>query len=218
MDLEYVQEIIPVILKGFWITIRLFLWSLLISTVGGFVLALMRISPIALLRWVSGGIGWLFRGIPLLLILFYAFFALPEISRTLMFDPFWAAVVGLSIWTAAYQSEAIRSGIIAVDRGQIEASEALGMTKRHYMRKIVLPQSIRIMVPPFIGNSINTMKQTALAAVITVPEMTLLARQIISEDFKVAEPLLTLALIYLVLTTVLLMAQQGLERVFRLKV
>ena len=218
MDLEYVQEIIPVILKGFWITIRLFLWSLLISTVGGFVLALMRISPIALLRWVSGGIGWLFRGIPLLLILFYAFFALPEISRTLMFDPFWAAVVGLSIWTAAYQSEAIRSGIIAVDRGQIEASEALGMTKRHYMRKIVLPQSIRIMVPPFIGNSINTMKQTSLAAVITVPEMTLLARQIISEDFKVAEPLLTLALIYLVLTTMLLMAQQGLERVFRLKV
>ena len=218
MDLEYVQEIIPVILKGFWITIRLFLWSLLISTVGGFVLALMRISPIALIRWVSGGIGWLFRGIPLLLILFYAFFALPEISRTLMFDPFWAAVVGLSIWTAAYQSEAIRSGIIAVDRGQIEASEALGMTKRHYMRKIVLPQSIRIMVPPFIGNSINTMKQTSLAAVITVPEMTLLARQIISEDFKVAEPLLTLALIYLVLTTVLLMAQQGLERVFRLKV
>ena len=218
MDLEYVQEIIPVILKGFWITIRLFLWSLLISTVGGFVLALMRISPIALLRWVSGGIGWLFRGIPLLLILFYAFFALPEISRTLMFDPFWAAVVGLSIWTAAYQSEAIRSGIIAVDRGQIEASEALGMPKRQYMRKIVLPQSIRIMVPPFIGNSINTMKQTSLAAVITVPEMTLLARQIISEDFKVAEPLLTLALIYLVLTTVLLMAQQGLERVFRLKV
>ena len=218
MDLEYVQEIIPVILKGFWITIRLFLWSLLISTVGGFVLALMRISPIALLRWVSGGIGWLFRGIPLLLILFYAFFALPESSRTLMFDPFWAAVVGLSIWTAAYQSEAIRSGMIAVDRGQIEASEALGMTKRHYMRKIVLPQSIRIMVPPFIGNSINTMKQTSLAAVITVPEMTLLARQIISEDFKVAEPLLTLALIYLVLTTVLLMAQQGLERVFRLKV
>ena len=218
MDLEYVQEIIPVILKGFWITIRLFLWSLLISTVGGFVLALMRISPITVLRWVSGGIGWLFRGIPLLLILFYAFFALPEISKALMFDPFWAAVVGLSIWTAAYQSEAIRSGSIAVDRGQIEASEALGMTKRHYMRKIVLPQSIRIMVPPFIGNSINTMKQTSLAAVITVPEMTLLARQIISEDFKVAEPLLTLALIYLVLTTVLLMAQQGLERVFRLKV
>ena len=218
MSIELIQEYAPVILKGFWITIRLFLWSLVFSTVVGLVLALMRISPVAVLRWISGGIGWLFRGIPLLLILFYAFFALPEISQSLMFDPFWAAVVGLSIWTAAYQSEAIRSGIIAVDKGQIEASEALGMTKRHYMGKIIIPQSIRIMIPPFIGNAINTMKQTSLAAVITVPEMTLLARQIISEDFKVAEPLLTLAFIYLVLTTLLLVVQQGVERIFQLKV
>ena len=218
MSIELIQEYAPVILKGFWITIRLFLWSLVFSTVVGLVLALMRISPVAVLRWISGGIGWLFRGIPLLLILFYAFFALPEISQSLMFDPFCAAVVGRSIWTAAYQSEAIRSGIIAVDKGQIEASEALGMTKRHYMGKIILPQSIRIMIPPFIGNTINTMKQTSLAAVITVPEMTLLARQIISEDFKVAEPLLTLAFIYLALTTLLLVVQQGVERIFQLKV
>ena len=218
MSIDTIQEYLPIILKGFWITVRLFLWSIIFSTAGGFILALMRISPVAILRWTSGLIGWLFRGVPLLLILFYAFFALPEISRSLMFDPFWAAVVGLSIWTAAYQSEAIRSGIIAVEKGQVEASEALGMTKRYYMRRIVIPQSIRIMVPPFIGNAINTMKQTSLAAVITVPEMTLLARQIISEDFKVAEPLLALAFIYLVLTTLLLMVQLGLERIFRLKV
>jgi His/Glu/Gln/Arg/opine family amino acid ABC transporter permease subunit len=218
MSIDTIQEYLPIILKGFWITVRLFLWSLIFSTVAGFILALMRISSVAILRWISGLIGWLFRGVPLLLILFYAFFALPEISRSLMFDPVWAAVVGLSIWTAAYQSEAIRSGIIAVEKGQFEASEALGMTKRHYMRWIVIPQSIRITVPPFIGNAINTMKQTSLAAVITVPEMTLLARQIISEDFKVAEPLLALAFIYLVLTTMLLMVQLGLERIFRLKV
>ena len=218
MSIDTIQEYLPIILKGFWITVRLFLWSIIFSTAGGFILALMRISSVAILRWTSGLIGWLFRGVPLLLILFYAFFALPEISRSLMFDPFWAAVVGLSIWTAAYQSEAIRSGIIAVEKGQVEASEALGMTKRYYMRRIVFPQSIRIMVPPFIGNAINTMKQTSLAAVITVPEMALLARQIISEDFKVAEPLLALAFIYLVLTTLLLMVQLGLERIFRLKV
>ncbi|MEO2086869.1 MAG: amino acid ABC transporter permease [Acidimicrobiales bacterium] len=218
MSIDTIQEYLPVILKGFWITVRLFLWSVIFSTAAGFILALMRLSSVAILRWTSGLIGWLFRGVPLLLILFYAFFALPEISRSLMFDPFWAAVVGLSIWTAAYQSEAIRSGIIAVEKGQVEASEALGMTKRYYMRRIIIPQSIRIMVPPFIGNAINTMKQTSLAAVITVPEMTLLARQIISEDFKVAEPLLALAFIYLALTTLLLMVQLGLERIFRLKV
>ena len=169
MSIDTIQEYLPIILKGFWITVRLFLWSVIFSTAGGFILALMRLSSVAILRWTSGLIGWLFRGVPLLLILFYAFFALPEISRSLMFDPFWAAVVGLSIWTAAYQSEAIRSGIIAVEIGQVEASEALGMTKRYYMRRIVIPQSIRIMVPPFIGNAINTMKQTSLAAVITVP-------------------------------------------------
>ena len=101
MSIEIIQEYVPVILKGFWITIRLFLWSLIFSTVVGLVLALMRISPVAVLRWISGGIGWLFRGIPLLLILFYAFFALPEISQSLMFDPFWAAVVGFTIWSAA---------------------------------------------------------------------------------------------------------------------
>lgn len=218
MNIETIQEYLPIILKGFWITVHLFLWSLLFSTVGGLILALMRLSPIAAFRWISAVIGWLFRGIPLLLLLFYAFFALPAISRSLMFEPFWAAVLGLSIWTAAYQSEAIRSGIISVEKGQIEASETLGMTKRYYMRRIIIPQSIRIMIPPFIGNAINTMKQTSLAAVITVPEMTLLARQIISEDFKVAEPLLALASIYLLLTTILLMAQQGLERIFRLKV
>ena len=92
------------------------------------------------------------------------------------------------------------------------------MTKRHYMRKIILPQSVRIILPPFTGNAINTMKQTSLATVITVPEITLLTQRVISQEFRVIEPLFTLALIYLVLTTVLVIAQFGLERAFRLKV
>lgn len=217
MDWTFIKEITPDILEGLSITLNLFLWSMVYSTVGGLVLALMRLSPIAPFRWFSAFYGWLFRGIPLLLILFYVFFALPEFGRALTLSPFRAAVMGLALWTAAYQSEAIRSGIIALDSGQVEASEALGMTRRHYMRKIVLPQSARIMLPPFTGNAINTLKQTSLATVITVPEMTLLTQRIISREFKAVEPLFTLALIYLALTTVLVIAQQGLERVFRLK-
>ena len=92
------------------------------------------------------------------------------------------------------------------------------MTKAHSMRKIILPQAARIIIPPFMGNAINTMKQTSLATVITVPEMTLLAQRIISNEFKAVEPLFTLALIYLALTSVLVIAQFGLERTFRLKV
>ena len=218
MDWNFIGEITPTILKGLSITISLFLWSMFFSTILGLMLALMRLSSIGPLRWFSIGFGWFFRGIPLLLLLFYAFFALPELGEAFLLSPFRAAVLGLSLWTAAYQSEAFRSGIIAVDPGQFEAAEALGMTKLHSMRKIVLPQAARIIIPPFMGNAINTMKQTSLATVITVPEMTLLAQRIISNEFKAVEPLFTLALIYLALTSVLVIAQFGLERTFRLKV
>lgn len=218
MDWNFVWDITPDILEGLEITISLFVWSMLFSTIAGLILALMRLSPVAPLRWISAFIGWLFRGLPLILILFYIFFALPEFGVPIdLVSPFRAAVAGLSIWTAAYQSEAIRSGIIAVDTGQVEASEALGMTKWHYMRRIVLPQGIRIMLPPFTGNAINTMKQTSLATVIAVPEMALLTQRIISQQFEAVEPLFTLAIIYLVLTTVLVAAGQALERTFRLK-
>jgi His/Glu/Gln/Arg/opine family amino acid ABC transporter permease subunit len=217
MDWEFIWEITPTILEGLSITLRLFAWSMLFSTIGGLILALMRMSRIGPIRWISAFYGWLFRGIPLLLILFYVFFALPEFGKSWTFPPFQSAVIGLSAWTAAYQSEAIRSGIISVDAGQFEAAEALGMTRFHYMRKIVLPQSVRIIVPPFTGNAINTMKQTSLATVITVPEMTLLAQRIISSEFKAVEPLFTLAIIFLALTTVLVFAQVGIERTFRLK-
>ena len=218
MDWNFIGEIAPTILEGLWITLSLFAWSMLFSTILGLMLALMRLSQIAPLRWFSIGFGWFFRGVPLLLLLFYAFFALPELGDAFLFSPFRAAVLGLSLWTAAYQSEAFRSGIIAVDSAQFEAAEALGMTKLHSMRKIVLPQAARIIIPPFMGNAINTMKQTSLATVITVPEMTLLAQRIISNEFKAVEPLFTLALIYLALTSVLVIAQFGLERTFRLKV
>ena len=218
MDWNFVWDITPDILEGLQITLSLFVWSMLFSTIAGLILALMRLSPVAPLRWISAFIGWLFRGLPLILILFYIFFALPEFGVPIdLVSPFRAAVAGLSIWTAAYQSEAIRSGIIAVDTGQVEASEALGMTKWHYMRRIVLPQGIRIMLPPFTGNAINTMKQTSLATVIAVPEMALLTQRIISQQFEAVEPLFTLAIIYLVLTTVLVAAGQALERTFRLK-
>jgi His/Glu/Gln/Arg/opine family amino acid ABC transporter permease subunit len=218
MDWDLVKEFAPEILDGLSITLHLFFWSLLYSTAGGFVLALMKLSPIAPFRWFSGFYGWLFRGLPLLLIMFYVFFALPEFGDFWTLSPFRSAVTALSLWTAAYQSEAIRSGIIAVDAGQFEAAEALGMTRGHYMRKIVLPQSVRIMIPPFTGNAINTMKQTSLAAVITLPEMTLLTQRIISNDFKVTEPLFALAVIYLALTSVLVIGQLSVERMFRLKV
>ena len=216
MDWALVQESIPLIWKGAGTTISLFAWSLLFGSVAALILALMRLSTIRPLRWFAVGYGWLFRGIPLLILLFYAFFALPEFGLTL--PAFQAAVLGLSLWTAAYQAEAIRSGIIAVDPGQSEASEALAMTKNHYMRRIILPQGLRIMVPPYMSNAMTLLKQTSLATLVTVPEMTLLTQRIFSNNFQFTEPIAALAMLYLGITTVLVLAQQVMERAFRLKV
>lgn len=222
MDWELVRESFPLIWKGAGATISLFAWSLAIGTVAAIALALMRLSSAWPLRWFAALFGWLFRGIPLLILLFYAFFALPEISvgniDGITLPAFWAAVLGLSLWTAAYQAETIRSGIIAVAPGQAEAAEALGMTKRHTMRKIILPQGIRIMIPPYMSIAMTLLKQTSLATLVTVPEMTLLTQRIFSNNFQFIEPIFALAVLYLAMTTVLLIAQHMLERTFRLKV
>jgi His/Glu/Gln/Arg/opine family amino acid ABC transporter permease subunit len=215
MDWNVVVESFPLIWKGASITLSLFAWSLAIGTLLGLAVALMKLSPAKPLTWFATGFSWLFRGIPLLILLFYAFFALPEAG--LLLSPFWAAVLGLSLWTAAYQAEVIRSGIIAVDHGQTEASDALGMPRGHSMRRIIIPQGIRIMIPPFTSNATTLLKQTSLATLVTVPEMTLLTQRIFSNNFKFIEPIFVLAVIYLAMTTVLVIGQQIAERTFRLK-
>lgn len=222
MDWELVWESVPLIWKGAKVTVTLFAWSLLLGTVGALALALMRLSPVRAFRWFAILFGWLFRGIPLLILLFYAFFALPDLVvgpiDGVTLPAFRAAVLGLSLWTAAYQAETIRSGLIAVDPGQQEAAEALGMTKARYMRRIIIPQGVRIMIPPYMNIAMTLLKQTSLATLVTVPEMTLLTQRIFSNNFQFIEPIFALALLYLAMTTVLLVVQQGLERAFRLKV
>ena len=215
MDWNVVVESFPLIWKGASITLSLFAWSLAIGTLLGLAVALMKLSPAKPLTWFATGFSWLFRGIPLLILLFYAFFALPEAG--VLLSPFWAAVLGLSLWTAAYQAEVIRSGIIAVDLGQTEASDALGMARGHSMRRIIIPQGIRIMIPPFTSNATTLLKQTSLATLVTVPEMTLLTQRIFSNNFKFIEPIFVLAVIYLAMTTILVIGQQIAERTFRLK-
>lgn len=216
MDWDVVWESVPLIWKGAGATVSMFAWALVIGTSGALALALMRLSAAKPLQWFAIGFGWLFRGIPLLILLFFAFFALPELG--ILLSPFLAAIVGFSLWTAAYQAEVIRSGIIAVPPGQAEASEALGMTKAHYMRRIILPQGLRIMVPPFTGNAITLLKQTSLATLVTVPEMTLLTQRIFSNNFKFVEPIFVLGMIYLAMTSVLLILSVVVERAVSLKV
>lgn len=216
MDFQFILDEFPGIWKGVSVTVSLFVWSLFYGTIGGLLLALMRLSRLKTVRGISAAITWVGRGIPPLILLFFAFFVAPEMGLTL--ERFPSAVLGLALWTAVYEGEVIRGGIGGVDRGQWEAAEALGMSPRHYMRRIILPQGFRIMIPPYVGNAMTLLKQTSIASIVTITEITLLANRVISFKFRALEPLLTIAIIYLALNTVLQLAQQGLERAFRLRV
>ncbi len=201
-------------MEGTKITIGLFAVAIILATGVGLALAIMRLSPIAPLRWLSATYVWVFRGTPVLVTLFFAFFV---VGREFGLTPFWSGVLGLGLDGAAYKAEIIRAGILAVDPGQHEASEALGMTKRHYMRRIIIPQSIRVIVPTYMSNSILLLKATSVAVGIGLVELTGITRQLSNSTFRPVELFTAAAFIYLVLTTLLVVPQEFLERRYALK-
>jgi len=199
---------------GTRITLLLFGLSLVLATVLGLALALMRLSRFWLLRWFSIGYVWLFRGIPVLVTLFFAFFVL---GRRFGLTPVQAGILGLGFDAAAYKAEIIRAGIMSVDPGQYEASEALAMTRRHYMFRIIIPQSIRVIVPTYMSNTILVLKATSVAVAIGIVELTGITRQLSNSTTQPIELFTAAALVYLALTTVLVVLQGVLERQFALK-
>jgi His/Glu/Gln/Arg/opine family amino acid ABC transporter permease subunit len=216
MDLDWgvVVRSFDLLLKGTRVTLVLFSASLLLGTVLGLILALMRMSRFRAVRWFSLAYIWVFRGIPVLVILFFAFFV---VGRQLGLSPVQSGIIGLGFSAAAYIAEIIRAGIISVDPGQFEASESLGMTKRHYMRRIIIPQSIRVIIPTFMSNSILVLKVTSVAVAIGIVELTGITRQLSNSTTRPIELFTAAAGIYVFLTTVLVVLQEVLERRFALK-
>ena len=205
------------LMAGTRLTVGLFVGALVLATVMGLLLALMRLSPVGPFRWLAAVYVWIMRGIPVFVTLLFAFFVARDLPGLGWLTPIWAGVLGLGIDGAAYKAEIIRAGIIAVDPGQYEASEALGMPKAHYMRKIILPQSIRVIVPTYMSNSILLLKATSVAVGIGLVELTGITRQLSNSTNRLVELFTAAAVIYLVLTTVLVLLQEFLERRFALK-
>jgi len=214
LDWSVVGRAFDLLLKGTWLTLILFFFSMLLGSVLGLILALMRMSRYRVARWFSLGYIWLFRGIPVLVILFFAFFV---VGRELGLTPVQSGILGLGFSAAAYIAEIIRAGIISVDPGQFEASESLGMTKRHYMRRIIIPQSIRVIIPTYMSNSILVLKVTSVAVAIGIVELTGITRQLSNSTTQPIELFAAAAGIYVILTTVIIVAQEVLERRFALK-
>ena len=161
----------------------------------GLLLALMRLSPHRMLRWPASAIIEVFRTTPPLVQLFWFFFALPILIRVEM-TPFVAAVLTFSIQSASFFAEVFRAGIVSVERGQWEAARALGMSSRQTMRRIVLPQAIKRMLPAFLERSIELMKTTTLVATISYADLLFQANEVAQKTFRPLEVFSVAALAY----------------------
>jgi polar amino acid transport system permease protein len=194
-------------------TLLISICSLVLGMLVGLVLALLQETRSAVLRGFAIGYLWLFRGTPVLLQLIFAFNVLPAFGVVL--PGFTCAVLALALNEGAYMAEIMRSGILAVSRGQRMAARALGMFDGQVMRYVVLPQALRIIIPP-VGNRFSGMRKlSALVSVIAVEELLLVANQTASANFRYLEALSAAAIYYLVMTTLFMVIQSLLERRLR---
>lgn len=208
----------PAILRGLELTVVLAVLAAAIGLVLGVVLAVMRISPSAILRVASAGYTWLVRGTPLLVqILIWGNLALlfeylgPFRTNDVM-TPFAASVIALGLNEGAYLAEIVRAGILAIDRGQYDASLALGMSRTLAMRRIILPQALRVIVPPAGNQFISLFKATSLVSVIAGGDLLTAAENISSTNLHTIELMLVATFWYLVLTTITSVGQYFAER------
>lgn len=218
------------VLHGLRITLELTLIAMAIGIVLGVVLAVMRLSPNPLVSAASWFYIWLFRGTPVLVqLLFWQFISAlyPRISLGIPFGPelvhgdantlitpFTAAILGLGLNEGAYMAEIVRAGIISVDEGQTDAAQALGMTRLQTMRRIVLPQAMRVIIPPTGNETISMLKTSSLVSVIAYAELLYSVQLIYSVNFKQIPLLLVASIWYLIFTSILSVGQYYIERHF----
>jgi polar amino acid transport system permease protein len=218
------------VLDGLRVTLELTVVAMAIGIAGGVIIAVMRLSPNPLIAGSGWLYVWFFRGTPVLvqLLLWNNISALyPQISLGIplgpqfvhfsansAITPFVAAILGLGLNEAAYMSEIVRAGIISVDEGQTEAAHSLGMTRLQTMRRIVLPQAMRVIIPPTGNETISMLKTSSLVSVIAYTELLYAVQLIYSRTYQVIPLLLVASLWYLIVTTVLSIGQFYIERYF----
>jgi len=211
---EIIQVTIPELLKGMKITLEIFGVTLLLAIPLGFLVSLLRISKIKAVQWLTAAYIWVLRGTPLMLQLFFVYYGLPYISifgMKLAFDPLPATLIAFVLNYSAYFAEIFRSGIESIDRGQYEGAKALGLSSWQTMRTIIVPQMVRVVLPPVSNETITLVKDTALASTLALVEMMRAAQLKVSTTAS-AVPFLGAAVFYLLLTLVLTIIFSRLEK------
>ena len=210
--MDYLFSIIGPLLEGTELTLQVFFITLALSLPLGLALALARLSPFKSFGLLVNGYIWLMRGTPLMLQLLFIYFALPFVPVVgVRLPDFPAAVVAFALNYAAYFAEIFRAGIQSVDRGQYEGAKVLGMSYGQTMRRIVLPQMVRRILPPMSNETITLVKDTSLIYVLALNDLLRAARGIVQRDFTTT-PFIVAAAFYLVMTLVLTWGFQRLEK------
>ena len=213
-----IMEILPR-LVSLGVTIRLTLVSLCIATILGIIFALMSISSRKPLKLASSFYLDLIRGTPLIVQAFFIYFGIPQLLQSLGFrvrlTPDLAGIITLSLNAGAYMSEIFRSGILAVDKGQMEAARSLGLPKSRAMLKVIIPQAVRIVIPSLVNQFIITLKDTSILSVIGIRELTQTGKLVIATTFESFKVWALVAIMYLVIIKVLSVLSVRLERSLR---
>lgn len=200
MDINILKDMFPVLLKGSLITMELTLISVVLGSFIGMFTALLKLSKNKLIVSVASFYTWLFRGTPMLLQLFVFYYGLPSVG--IRFTPFQAALIGLSLNSGAYMAEIIRGGILSVDKGQFEACKSLGFTYFDTMKRVILPQTFKIIIPS-VGNEFITMlKDTSLVSTIAMVEIMRSAQILNASSFRPMEAFFITGCLYLFMTTI----------------
>lgn len=221
---EIIKTSLPQLLAaGFRYTIPLAIISFFFGLIIALVTALIRLSrqrgAFMILKWIASFYVWLFRSTPLLVQLFIVFFGLPYLRikgvlpHGIKLEPFTAGIITFSLNTGAYASETIRAAISSVPTGQWEAGAAIGMPRLQILWRIILPQALRVALPPLSNSFISLVKDTSLAASITIMEMFAVSQQIAAENYQPLLMYTLVAMVYAAFTTILSYFQGYLERI-----
>ncbi len=226
MNLEFYSDAFFQMLGGVPLTLKLAVSSIVLGALLALLFAMMRLSGIKVLDWIARIYVFVFRGTPLLVQIFIIYYGLsqfPIIRYSFLWpvlrEPYWCAIIALTLNNAAYASEIIRGGLLSVPHGQIEAAKACGMTAFTCFRRVVMPLAIRQALPGYGNEMISMIKATSLASIITLMEVTGIAAKLIAESYRAIEIFVIAGAIYLainfILTRVLMFAEYRLTPYLR---
>lgn len=216
LDFSAIADSIPYILKGIGVTLEIAAFACVFGFMLGVLLSLIKLSGIKPLQWLADFYTSVFRGTPLVLQLIIIYMGIPQMFPSIDISPMPAAILAFSLNSAAYISEIIRGGIMAVDKGQSEAAQALGVSYTSMMKDIILPQALKNIIPALMNEFISLTKESAIVTVIGALDIMRRAYIVGGATFHYIEPLLVAGLIYYIIVLILSYAGKLVEKRMRI--